>query len=145
MVTWNVTDVRQVERIDTLVDEGDEQTIVKPSLVKANPSNDEKSVRAVALLLAIGLTVPLLFWRNPESPLWWLLAFLALSSWCCALGSFITDILKVAIEWIVEAFAYLRDLLASWRDGASRFIDRWIWSRFRTKQTARGESHVEHV
>jgi hypothetical protein len=144
---WNVKP-QQVQRLSELADEDDEQTIVRSSRVKppikTNPSDDEKSVRAIALLVAIVLSAVLALWRDPESMLWWLLAFLALSSWCCALGSFVADVLKVAIEWIVEAFAYLRGLLANWRDAAGRFIDRWIWSRFRAKQKG-GESDVEHV
>src|SRR5438094_2494019 len=99
MINWNIADARQVERIGNIGDD-DEQTIVKPapvaSQIETNPSDDEKSVRAIALLVAIGLSAVLAIWRNPESLLWWLFACLALSSWCCALGSFISEIVRVS-------------------------------------------------
>ena len=135
MISWNITNARQVEPINTLNPNLDEQTLVRPPPARDKVHDDEKQVRAIALLFAIALTALVAVWQDPQSPLWWLLCALALSGWCCALGSFIADILKVSIEWLVEALTYLRSLMAAWGDGARRFVDRWIWSRFRVNQS----------
>lgn len=153
MINWNITDARQVEKLSDIASGEDEQTIVRAASVPSadeknsvneNPSDDEKRLRAIALLVAIGLTAALAVWRNPESFLWLFLASLVLSSWCCALGPFISEILRVAIAWLVEAFGYLRGLFASWRDGARGFVDRWVWSRFRPSAIhTRGVDHAK--
>lgn len=138
MINWNITNARQVERLNDLTVDDDEKTKVRKSSrelpVRTQTSGNEKSVRAIALLVAIVLTAIVAIWRNPESMLWWLLVSLSLSSWCCALGTFITEILDVAIEWIIDTSAYLRSLVSIWCDAAKHFIDLWIWSRFRARQ-----------
>jgi|GEM_PF-4432607 len=134
MISWNITNARQVEPISTLNPNLDEQTLVRPPAAGARVHDDEKAVRAIALIFSIVLTAIAAVWQDTQSPLWWLLCSLAASGWCCALGSFITDILKVSIEWLVEAITFLRSLVAGWRDGARRFVDRWIWSRFHVNE-----------
>lgn len=135
MISWNTTNARQVEPINSINPDWDEQTLVRPAPpAKIRVRDDEKQVRAIALLSAIVLSAIVAVWQDPQSALWWLMSALALSAWCCALGSFITDVLKVSIEWLVETLVYLRSLVAAWRDGVRRFVDRWIWSRFHVNQ-----------
>ena len=146
MINWNATDARQVERVNDAWSE-ENPTLVRAATTSPSEiaqSDEEKSVRVIALLAGMVLTAIVVIWRNPDSLLWWFLVCLVLSSWCCALGSFITDILQVATEWMAEALAYLRRLLMTWRDAVSRFVDRWIWSRFRTRQTTGEQNYVEH-
>jgi type IV secretory pathway component VirB8 len=132
---------------DETVQDGDEQEVIRGIAADADKfekerfdlsTDDRKLARAVAMLLAILLTVVVTLWWNPSEPLWWLVTGMTVSLWAYALQPSLLKPLESFVTFMVDFLSYALKLLKGWRQVVIQFLNTWFWSRFQAGRTTDG-------